>query len=463
MFPSLFGLEMNFYFGREEKAMQLSEAMKRAAEEIDCRAEEIIRLAEEIQSAPELGYKERKTAQRICEEFQTLSVPYESGLALTGVRGKIGSGDGVHICIIGEMDAVVCGAHPKADPKTGAAHACGHHAQLAAMMGALRGILACGAETLGNATVSFLAVPAEEYIDLEARRALRKEGKIRFFGGKQQLIYEGVFDDVDIAMMVHAQPNSPKPCVFVHGGSLGFLEKQITFHGKAAHASEPFDGVNALNAAALSILGIHANREHFREEDKIRIHPIITKGGDAVNVVPSEVCMDGYVRGASMPAILSAAADVDRTVFGAAQMLGARAEIHTEAGYLPLNQEKSLGELFRKAAEQWIPQEQIYSGIDMVGSTDMGDLSQLLPCIQPTVGGFDGSLHGEDFRIADPYAAYVLPAKILALTVLSLLENNAERAKNIKKEFQPNMSKEQYIEALLQTEKHTDGGTKHVD
>lgn len=443
--------------------MQLSEAMKRATEAIDQQAEEVFRLAEDIQAMPELGYRETKTSQRICDEFQKLSVPYERGMALTGVRGKIGGGNGIHICVIGEMDAVVCSGHPKADSKTGAAHACGHHAQLAAMMGALRGLLASGADELAHATVSFFAVPAEEYIDLDARRALRREGKIRFFGGKQQLIYEGAFDDTDLAMMVHAQPNSPQACAFVHGGSLGFVEKQITFHGRAAHASEPFDGVNALNAAALSILGIHANREHFREEDKIRIHPIITKGGDAVNVVPAEVCMDGYVRGASMPAILSAADDVDRTVFGAAQMLGAKADIATEAGYLPLHQNRALGELFQHVAQLWIPPEEIYTEIDMVGSTDMGDLSQLLPCIQPTVGGFAGSLHGEDFCVSDPYTAYLLPAKILAVTVLALLENDAERAKKIKQEFCPNMSKEQYLKTLIQTEHETKGENKNVD
>ncbi len=443
--------------------MNLSDAMRRAADAIDKQADEIICFAEDIKKMPELGYKEFKTNQRVCKEFERLSIPYESGMALTGVRGRIGTGNGVHICIIGEMDAVICGGHPEADKKTGAAHACGHNAQLAAMMGAARGLLASGALDAVEGTVSFFAVPAEEYIDLQDRRILRKNGKIRFYGGKQQLVYEGAFDNVDIAMMVHAQPNSPQPCVFVHGGSLGFVEKEIAFHGRAAHASEPFDGINALNAAALAILGIHANREHFREKDKIRIHPIITKGGDAVNVVPAEVCMDSYVRGASMPAILSAAADTDRALLGAAQMVGAGVDINTSAGYLPLEQDKTLGEVFRESAAQFIPQEQIFSEIDMVGSTDMGDLSHLIPCIQPTIGGFSGTLHGEDFCVADPNTAYVLPAKILAFTVLSLLENNAEKAKQIKKEFCPKMSKERYIEMLLQTESKINGGKNYVD
>lgn len=443
--------------------MELSKAMRCAIEAIDEQAPEIISFAVDIQKMPELGYKEVKTAQRICEEFRKLSVSCETGHAITGVRGKIGSGSGAHICIIGEMDAVVCGAHPYADNLTGAAHACGHHAQLAAMMGALRGLSACGKEALAASTVSFFAVPAEEYIDLQARRALKKEGKIRFFGGKQQLIYEGAFDDTDIAMMVHAQPDSPQPCAFINGDSLGFVEKQITFFGRAAHASEPYNGVNALNAAALAILGIHANREHYRESDKIRIHPIVTKGGDAVNVVPAEVCMDGYVRGASMSAILSAAKDVDRAVLGAAQTVGAKAKIETAAGYFPLTQCAPLGDIFGECAAQWLTNEQIHYGVDMVGSTDMGDLSRLLPCIQPTIGGFSGKLHGEDFRVEDAYAAYVLPAKILALTVLSLAENGAARAKQIKNDFVPEMNKADYIKALLQAEKEINGGYDDVD
>lgn len=433
--------------------MELTKRMQAAVKAIDEKAEAIVQFGNQIWATPELGYKEKKTGERVREEFERIGLSTESGMALTGLRAKTGNGKGFHICIIGEMDAVLCGGHSAADTATGAAHACGHNAQLAAMMGAAWGLMSEGVMDGLDGTVSFFAVPAEEYIDLDYRRSLRKEGKIRFFGGKQQLIYEGVFDDVDIAMMVHAQPDSPQPCVFVHGGSLGFLEKQITFHGHAVHASEPFDGINALNAAALAILGIHANREHFREEDKIRIHPIITKGGDAVNVVPAEVCMDSYVRGASMPAILAASQDTDRAINGAAQMVGAAAEISTAAGYLPLIQDRLLGEVFRDAATCFISEEQIYTGIDMVGSTDMGDLSHLIPCIQPTVGGFSGMLHGENFCVSNPETAYILPAKILALTVLSLLENQAEKAKQITRSFCPKMTKAEYLQKLFETEK----------
>ena len=343
---------------------------------------------------PELGYKEVKTSTKICEIFDAYDIPYETGFGITGVKATLeGNGDGPHICIIGELDAVPCVAHPLVDKESGAAHACGHGAQLTNMIGAAIGIKQSGVMEKLPGKISFFAVPAEEYIDLDFRRGLREEGKIKYFGGKQQLVYEGAFDDIDIVMMVHAQPNTPDASVFLHGGSLGFVEKQITFKGKAAHAAYPFTGVNALNAAALAILGMHTNRERFREEDRIRVHPIITKGGDVVNTVPDEVCMDSYVRGANFVAIKNASADTDRAIHGAAAMVGAEAEVKTTTGYFPLQQDRNLGNLFGEMAKDLVPETNIFSGIDMVGSSDIGDISQLMPTIQPMVGGFDGALH----------------------------------------------------------------------
>ena len=412
--------------------MELLDIEKKVVEAIDKRAEEICAWGERLWKIPELGYKEFATSQVIREEFEKLGLGDVEAHGVTGVQGTLkGNGD-YRIAVLGELDAVVCKAHPLADSESGAAHACGHHAQMAAMLGVAAGLIDGGVMEELAGSVVFMATPAEEYIDLDYRRSLQQEGKIRHFGGKQQLIAEGAFEHIDAAMMVHAQPNTPNAAVYVHGSSLGFVEKQITFRGRAAHASEPHKGVNALNAAALAILGMHANRERFREEDKIRVHPIITKGGDVVNSVPDEVCMDSYVRGASMEAILRASEDTDRAIQGAAQMVGAAAEIQTVQGYAPLKQNYMLGEMFREVAELFIPKEQIYSGIDMVGSSDIGDLSHVLPCIQPTVGGFEGELHSKEFKVADPYTAYVLPAKLMALTVVRLLADGGLGIKAIK-------------------------------
>ena len=412
--------------------MELSDMEKKVIDAIDQRAEDICAWGEKLLGMPELGYKEYATSQVIREELEKLGIVCSGEHAVTGVQGMLKGNSDFNIAVLGELDAVVCKAHPAADSETGAAHACGHHAQMAAMLGVAAGLADSGVMEELAGTVVFMATPAEEYIDLDYRRGLQQQGKIQYFGGKQQLIREGAFQDVDAVMMVHAQPNTPQAGVYVHGSSLGFVEKQITFRGRAAHASEPHKGVNALNAAALAILGMHANRERFREEDKIRVHPIITRGGDVVNSVPDEVCMDSYVRGASMEAILRASEDTDRAIQGAAGMVGATAEIQTVQGYAPLKQNYILGEIFREVSEMFVPKEHIHTGIDMVGSSDIGDVSHILPCIQPTVGGFEGELHSKEFKVTDPYTAYVLPAKLMALTVVRLLADGGRRIQAVK-------------------------------
>ena len=155
--------------------------------------------------------------------------------------------------------------------------------------------------------------------------------------------------------------------------------------------------------------------------------------------------METYVRGASFDAILRASTDTDRAIHGAAAMVGAQAEINTRTGYLPLRQDKILSQVLCDAASKLLPENQIIHGVDMVGSSDIGDLSHLIPCIQPTIGGFSGTLHGKDFQAADPYIAYVLPAKLLALTTLRLLENDAAEARRVKEAFRPVMTKEEYL------------------
>ena len=413
--------------------------------EIDKNSGKIIEIAEHLLSHPELGYKESYTSEYVKSQLDALGIPYRDGLALTGVKGKLKGGKSLaNVCVIGELDAVTCGTHPAADAATGAAHACGHNVQLAAMLGVAMGLKDYAAELDGD--VTFFAVPAEEFVEMGYRDSLMKDGKIEYFGGKQELIRLGEFDDIDAAMMVHAQGNTPGNEVFVDGGSLGFVAKTVEFIGKAAHAGgAPHEGINALNAAMAAMMCIHAQRETFRDEDKIRVHPIITNGGELVNVVPANVTMETYVRGASFEAIKDASAKVDRAIKGSAYAIGADAEITDFKGYLPLCQDKSLSAIFAANAEMLTPNENIHYGIDMVGSTDMGDLCHLIPAIQPTMGGWSGNLHAKDFAPADKTIAYINPAKIMAMTVIDLLFDGAAMAKEIKANFKPKLTKEQYL------------------
>lgn len=428
--------------------MTFEEIKKRLDYAADARSEKIIGVYDTLLENPELGYCEEKTSALVRKYFDELGIAYEYPLAVTGVKGRLdGRQNKINVCIIGEMDALKCAGNPVSN-ELGYAHACGHNAQIAAMIGCAAAFAESGVMKELDGSVTFMAVPAEEFIDLEFRRRLRNEGKIKYFGGKQQLIYEGAFDDIDMAIMLHAQPNEPKARLYTRGYNLGFLEKTVTFRGKAAHGSAPFDGINALNAASLAIIGIHSNRETFREEDRIRIHPIITNGGEVVNSVPDEVCIDTYVRGSSLEAIKKGSAAFDRSARGAALMVGAEVEIEDIPGYLPINEDLLLTQVFEKCAESYVGGDNIICGKEITGSTDIGDLSCILPAIQPSIGGFSGGLHSVDFAVCNKNTACVLASKIMAATAAMLLYDGAKEAENIKNSFKPRMSKEEYIEYL---------------
>ena len=272
---------------------------------IDDSAAEIEALANSIADEPELGFKEVKTSAKVVDFFRNLGLEPQTGFAINGVKARAkGCKPGPTAAVIGELDAVGCPDSCKADPMTGAAHACGHNQQIAAMAGAACGIMKSGVmEQLAGDAV-FFAVPAEEYIEIAYRKKIREQGKLHFLSGKGQLIYEGAFDDIDMAMQMHADKNMPEPTVSVGESSNGFLGKTVRYVGKTAHAADaPDEGINALNAAMLGLMGINALRETFREDDVVRVHPIITKGGDFVNSVPADVRMELYVRAKTMAAI----------------------------------------------------------------------------------------------------------------------------------------------------------------
>ena len=257
------------------------QAMKeRLCAAIDARRDEIIAIGSQIYARPELGYKEVHTAGVVQKVFGDLGLEYRSGIGLTGVRAEMPGRDSkVKVAVLGELDAVVCPEHPHADPQTGAAHSCGHNVQIAGMLGVAMALKDTGMMSELDGDIAFMAVPAEEFVELEYRNKLRNQGKIRFLGGKQELIALGEFDDIDVTMMFHSANSERK--IGIGGSSNGFIGKLIKYIGKEAHSGgAPHLGVNALNAAMLGLMGIHAQRETFQDEDHIRVHPIITKGGD---------------------------------------------------------------------------------------------------------------------------------------------------------------------------------------
>src|SRR5262245_52886933 len=185
--------------------MATRDDLKRAVcQAIDLEAGRIIELGESIRKNPELGFKEFKTARLVEETFKGLGLSPRAGLAVTGVRAEArGAKDGPTFALLGELDGLVVAGHPVADPHTGAAHACGHNAQIAGLLGAAMGLVGAKAFDHLAGRVVFFAVPAEEYGDVEWRVEQSRAGKLEFLGGKPELMRLGHFDDVDMAMMIH--------------------------------------------------------------------------------------------------------------------------------------------------------------------------------------------------------------------------------------------------------------------
>jgi amidohydrolase len=429
--------------------VSLKELKKKVCETVDELSGDLIKLGEELRRVPELGFKEFKTSSMVKRELEKLGLSYQDGLAITGVKARLRGGGRPAVVVMGELDALPNPEHPLADRSTGAAHACGHNAQITTMLGVGKALIESRVINELAGDVILMAVPAEEFVDLEYRLKIRNEGKIEFLGGKQELVRIGALDDVDIAMMIHAQGNMPERKVWVGATTNGFISKYVRFIGKSAHAgAAPHEGVNALNAAALAILAIHAQRETFKEEDFIRVHGIVTKGGDAVNVVPADVRLEMYVRGKTLEAINEANMKVDRALKAGAFAVGASVEIMNVPGYLPLVQEKHISELFKSNAIEILGPGSVIEGGHMPASTDMGDVSHLLPTIHPFIGGFVGEIHSKNFDIKDPEMAYVISTKIMAMTIIDLLSNNAEKAKEVVGSFRPKLTKEEYLNYL---------------
>ena len=423
---------------------------RRAAEIIDAKADELTAIAKTILNNPEPGFRELKTARLVAEQFGALGMQPRSGLAVTGVRADAsGTSAGPTLAILGELDSLIVSDHPHADPGTGAAHACGHHCQIAMMLGAATALT--NHDVLDNLAgrIAFMAVPAEEYIEIEYRDDLRRAGKIEFLGGKPELVKLGEFDDVHLAMMLHTTSNPAEKLMCISNTNNGTVAKRIQFIGRASHAGgAPHLGINALNAAMMAMTAINFNRETFRDEDSIRVHPIITKGGEAVSAVPADVRMETFVRGRTVEALMDANAKVDRALKAGAMAVGAQVKIQTIPGYMPLQQNKAMAEIFRANAAKLVGEENVGYVDHRGGSTDMGDISRLMPVIHPYVGGATGLGHGATYVVEDYALAVIKGAKALAYTAIDLLGDNASHGNSVAGGQRADMSIPEYLKFM---------------
>ena len=418
--------------------------MKDIINAVDKYKDLILQAERYIWNNPETGYREVKTSKYMEENFEKLGYSLIKAENIPGFYTVIDTGrEGPEVLILGELDSLICGNHPECDKETSYVHACGHNAQCATLLGIAAALKDEKVLSKLSGRIRLCAVPAEEMIEIGYRSELQKKGVIKYLGGKTEFLHRGYFDGVDIAFMVHTSS-----FFGVTKGSVGCIAKTVHYKGKAAHAGgSPWNGKNALYAATQGLSAVNALRETFKEADRIRFHPIITHGGDVVNAIPELVTIETYVRGVSYEAMLDANKKINQALIGAALSIGVQIEIVDKAGYAPLINNEDLSNLIKEASDEIIPEENFKISDSIgTGSTDMGDLSLIMPAIHPYCGGASGTSHGMDYQISDPDKACVKSAKMQVALLTKLLEKGAVKAKEIIKNNKPMFaSKEEYL------------------
>ena len=320
-----------------------------------------------ISANAETGFREWTTSKFMEECFETLGYKIEKAGNIPGFIAEIDSGKpGPTLCIMAELDSLIVPDHPQANPKTGYAHACGHQIQCAAIIGVATAlkkpeILAdlCG-------KIRFAIVPAEELIEIEFREGLRKEGIIKYFSGKIEFLRRGLLDGVDLAFMVHTDPHCSQGFV-INKGNDGCITKNLFYKGVASHAgSAPHLGINALYAAQLGMQAVNALRETFRERDFVRVHPIITTGGAAVNAIPSLVKIETFVRASSVTAMERENKRINRAFAAGAAALGAELLISDRFGYMPLKNDANMVLFATECMKEIVGEEYVFTESDVL-------------------------------------------------------------------------------------------------
>lgn len=417
-----------------------------------------------IWNHPETGFKEYETSKYMAQKFEELGYDLVMADGITGFYTTLDTGKkGPTVLILGELDSIICPEHPECNKETGAVHSCGHNAQCAALLGVAAALKEPGILDKFCGKIKLCAVPAEELLEIEFRSELRKDGKIKFFGGKGEFMARGYFDDVDLAFMVHTTVSN----YGVRAGSVGCIAKKITYKGKASHAGgSPWNGHNALYAANCGLNAVNAIRETFQEKDIIRVHPIITKGGSMVNAIPGEVTLESYVRGSSFEGIVRENKKVNRAFIGGALSLETNIEITDFPGYAPLKNDQNMMLVAKEACEEMLPEYPFNFSMDIgSGSTDMGDLSCVMPVVHPYAAGSIGTSHGADYYVADPVKACVDCAKWQLAMLYILLKDDAKRANKIVAEYEAPFTIKEYVaymDSLYQTGERITYGENEV-
>lgn len=385
-----------------------------------------------METHPAAGYREWEACAMLEKEYRALGYELTMAGDIPGFYTDIETGkEGPKILVFSELDGLLVPGHPHADPVTNAAHACGHHAQCAALYGVAAALKV--PQVLENCvgSIRLCVVPAEEIIELDFRDDLRKKGIIKYFGGKQEFLARGYFDGCDMAFMIHTGGKTHN--FTMKTGCNGCVVKNVEFIGKATHAAAPRHGINALYAANLAMNAINTLRDTFNNYDFVRVHPILTEAGQAVNSIPGIAIMENQVRANNVDTITAINKKVNRAVAASAASIGAKAHLRDYPGYCPGAYDETLMGYMRESMAEVVGDENVRCMSDPwdTGCSDMGDISMVMPAVHAFGSGGAGAAHGVSYRIADFDSAVVDSAKAQVLILRNLLSNNAEKAKDV--------------------------------
>jgi amidohydrolase len=392
----------------------LSEAIKA---NIDANKERYIETSHQIHANPEIGNEEFFASEQLMKILEEEGFTVEKGVAgheTAFVARYKSEKPGPSIAFLAEYDAL-----------PGLGHACGHNIIGTLSVAAAVGLSKVIAETGGEAVV--FGTPAEE-------------------GGpngsaKGSFVKHGLTEGIDAAMMIHPQGKTS-----LTSPSLAVDPLDFEYIGKSAHAAAaPEKGINALDAVIQLFNGINALRQHVT--DDVRIHGIITHGGDAPNIVPEYAKARFFIRAATRTRLNEVTKRVKAIAEGAALATGAKLNViafQNEVDNLLLNE--AFNTVFKEAIEEL--GENVTGEREGIGSTDAGNISQVVPTIHPyiKIGADDLIPHTVPFREAAASErgdqALITGAKALSITALRLI-TEPELLETIKEEFKQRKAAEQ--------------------
>jgi len=388
------------------QALEIKRLKAEVRNKVEAQCREVTQLSLKIHDNPELGFQEEKASSWLINYLEDNGFRVQkcvAGLA-TAFQATYGQ-EKPRIALLAEYDAL---------PKIG--HGCGHNIIAASAVGA--GVASkLAIDSLGGSVV-VLGTPGEEVL-----------------GGKIDMVKAGIFEEIDVAMMVH--PNTRN---LATSQTLACISLDVEFFGKSAHAAaQPYKGINALEALILAFNSINSLRQHIKGE--ARIHGIITDGGEAPNVVPAHSAAKFLIRAPDNAYLNELKEKVLNCFKGASLASGARLEYSWgEKTYAPMRNNITLARLFRQNLESLGRHVDFFDPSFGFGSTDMGNVSQVVPSIHPMVAiaSPEVLVHTLEFASAAASEAgnkgLLDAAKAMAMTVVDIL-SQPEMLDKIKQEF----------------------------